>query len=283
MNPNYASTLLSVLVTGGSSGIGLATVQLILQRGGHAVIVDLDTTRADELARQYPGQLQRFVGDVTDEVRLREILELASRATDVPLNGLVNCAGIAPIPTPIEDYPVEQWSRVLDSHLTGTYITCKVFGAAFARSGAPASIVNLASVVAHRPGPVLAYGAAKSGILSLTEALAVHWASHQVRINAVAPGWTDTPFVRRKGRTDKDFRSIVDATPQARLLDPAEIAEVILFLLSPAASAVTGSTINCDGGYVAGSGWAAYGGFPRTSGAPGDEPYPATYPPRETR
>jgi NAD(P)-dependent dehydrogenase (short-subunit alcohol dehydrogenase family) len=267
MSPDFASTPLSVVVTGGSSGIGLATVRSILERGGGAVIVDLDTTRADELARQYPRRLQCFVGDVTDETRLREILELASRATEVALNGLVNCAGIAPIPTPIEDYPVEQWSRVLESHLTGTYTACRVFGAALARSGAPGSIVNLASVLAHRPGPVLAYGAAKSGILSLTEALAVHWASCQLRVNAVAPGWTDTPFVRRKGRTDKDFQSIVDATPQGRLLDPAEIAEVILFLLSPAASAVTGSTINCDGGYVAGSGWAPYGGFPR---APGD-------------
>ncbi|HEY1231021.1 MAG TPA: SDR family oxidoreductase, partial [Ramlibacter sp.] len=251
--------------------------------GGGAVIVDLDTTRADELAGQYPRQLQRFVGDVTDETRLREILELASRATDVPLNGLVNCAGIAPIPTPIEDYPVEQWSRVLESHLTGTYIACKVFGAAFAQSAAGGSIVNLASVLAHRPGPVLAYGAAKSGMLSLTEALAAHWASRQVRVNAVAPGWTDTPFVRRHGRTDKDFQAIVDATPQARLLDPAEIAEVILFLLSPAASAVTGSTINCDGGYVAGSGWAPYGGFPRAPGDASGPTIPSTHSSRETR
>lgn len=283
MNSNFASTPLSVVVTGGSSGIGLATVRLILERGGGAVIVDLDTTRADELARQYPRRLQRFVADVTDETRLLEILELASRASEVPLNGLVNCAGIAPIPAAIEDYPVEQWSRVLESHLTGTYIACKVFGAAFARSGTRGSIVNLASVLAHRPGPVLAYGAAKSGILSLTEALAAHWASRQVRVNAVAPGWTDTPFVRRKGRTDKDFQSIVDATPQARLLDPAEIAEVILFLLSPAASAVTGSTINCDGGYVAGSGWAPYGGFPRAPGDASGPPSPTTPPPREMR
>ena len=283
MNSNFGSTPLSVVVTGGSSGIGLATVRLILERGGGAVIVDLDTARADELARQYPRRLQRFAGDVTDEPRLREILELASRATEVPLNGLVNCAGIAPIPTPIEDYPVEQWTRVLESHLTGTYIACKVFGAAFARTGTPGSIVNLASVLAHRPGPVLAYGAAKSGIVSLTESLAAHWASRRVRVNAVAPGWTDTPFVRRKGRTDKDFQSIVDATPQARLLDPAEIAEVILFLLSPAASAVTGSTINCDGGYVAGSGWAPYGGFPRAAGDAGGPPSPTTHPPRETR
>jgi NAD(P)-dependent dehydrogenase (short-subunit alcohol dehydrogenase family) len=264
MSSNSVSTPLSVVVTGGASGIGLATARLLLERGGSVVIVDLDVTGADELARQYPRRLQRFAGSVTDEARLREILELASHETDVPLSGLVNCAGIAPIPTPIEDYPVEQWSRVLESHLTGNYIACKVFGAAFAQSGALGSIVNLASVLAHRPGPVLAYGAAKAGIVSLTEALAAHWACRRVRVNAVAPGWTDTPFLRRKGRTDNDFQSIVDATPQGRLLDPAEIAEVILFLLSPAASAVTGSTINCDGGYVAGSGWAPYGGFPRT-------------------
>lgn len=281
MNANSASTSLSVVVTGGGSGIGLATAQLILARGGRVTIVDLDATRADDLARQYPRRLQRFAGSVTDEARLRDILDRASHAADVPLNGLVNCAGIAPIPTPIEDYPVETWSRVLESHLTGTYIACKVFGAAFAQSGAPGSIVNLASVLAHRPGPVLAYSAAKSGVVSLTEALAAHWASRGVRVNAVAPGWTDTPFVRREGRTDKDFQSIVEATPQGRLLDPAEIAEVILFLLSPAASAVTGSTINCDGGYVAGSGWAPYGGFPRT---PRDAPNPSAtnHPPRET-
>ncbi|KAA0087476.1 SDR family NAD(P)-dependent oxidoreductase [Trinickia soli] len=281
MNANSVSIPLSVVVTGGGSGIGLATAQLLLERGGSVVVVDLDVTGADELARQYPRRLQRFAGSVTDEARLREILELASREAEVPLNGLVNCAGIAPIPTPIEDCPVEQWSRVLESHLTGSYIACKVFGAAFAQSGAPGSIVNVASVLAHRPGPVLAYGAAKSGVISMTEALAAHWATRQVRVNAVAPGWTDTPFVRRKGRSDKDFRSILDATPQGRLLDAAEIAEVILFLLSPAASAVTGSTITCDGGYVAGSGWAPYGGFPRI---PCDAPdqYATTHPSRET-
>jgi NAD(P)-dependent dehydrogenase (short-subunit alcohol dehydrogenase family) len=270
MNSNPASGALAAIVTGGGSGIGLATVQSILERGGHAVVVDLDVTRCEPLASRFRQQLQCFTGSVTDESRLLEILDAATLASDVPFNGLVNCAGIAPIPTPIEDYAVEQWSRVLESHLTGTYIACRVFGAALARSGARGSIVNLASVLAHRPGPVLAYGAAKSGVLSLTQSLAAHWAARGVRVNAVAPGWTDTPFVRRKGRTESDFQSIVDATPQARLLDPAEIAEVILFLLSPASSAVTGATLTCDGGFVAGSGWAPYGGFPRTPGDASD-------------
>lgn len=263
MNANPTSSSLAVVVTGGGSGIGLALVRLLLERGGSAVIVDLDATRADDLAGRYPRQLQRFTASVTDEARLRQVCELASHSAMTPLNGLVNCAGIAPTPAPIEDTTLEQWSRVLESHLSGTYLACKVFGGALAHWGNPASIVNLASVLAHRPGPVLAYGAAKSAIINLTQALAAHWAARRVRVNAVAPGWTDTPFVRRPGRTDKDFQAILAATPQARLLDPAEIAEVILFLLSPAASAVTGATINCDGGYAAGTGWAPYGGFPR--------------------
>jgi NAD(P)-dependent dehydrogenase (short-subunit alcohol dehydrogenase family) len=249
---------LSVLVTGGSSGIGLATVEMVLERGGSAVIVDIDVERAGALQKRYPERLQLFVGSVTDEARMREILEEAA-----PLNALVNCAGIPPVKASIEDYSVEQWTRVVESHLTGTYIACKVFGSAMAKADARGAIVNLASVVACRPGPVLAYGAAKSGILSLTEALSAHWAAQGVRVNAVAPGWTDTPFVRRKDRTDRDYQSIIDATPQGRMLDPSEIAEVIFFLISPASSAVTGATLVCDGGYVAGSGWAPYGGFPR--------------------
>lgn len=281
MSANSAFRALSVVVTGGGSGIGLATVRLLLERGASAVIVDLDTTRAEELACRYPRRLQCFTASVTDEARLREVCELVSCSVEVPLNGLVNCAGIAPAPTSIEDTSLEQWSRVLESHLSGTYLACKVFGGALAHLGAPASIVNLASVLAHRPGPVLAYGAAKSAIVNLTEALAAHWAARRVRVNAVAPGWTDTPFVRRNGRTDKDFQAIVDATPQARLLDPTEIAEVILFLLSPAASAVTGSTVNCDGGYVAGTGWAPYGGFPHAPAGAGGLPDSSIHPPRE--
>jgi NAD(P)-dependent dehydrogenase (short-subunit alcohol dehydrogenase family) len=122
------------------------------------------------------------------------------------------------------------------------------------------AIVNLASVLAYRSGPVLAYGAGKAGVVSLTEALAVHWARKGVRVNAVAPGWTETPFIsqRREG-----LDRVRAAVPMGRLLQPGEIAEVICFLLSPAASAVTGSTVPCDGGFLAGSGWAPFGGLPQ--------------------
>lgn len=264
----YASDPLSVVVTGGGSGIGLATVELVLQRGGYAAIVDVDVERADPLVRGYPGRLHAFVGNVIDEQRMRQVSEEIGQCLSVSVNALVNCAGAPSVAASIEDDTVEHWSRIVESHLTGTYVSCKVFGSAIAGSSTTGSIVNLASVVALRPGPVLAYGAAKSGIINLTESLATHWATANVRVNAVAPGWTDTPFVRRTDRTEKDLQTIIDATPQARMLQPVEVAEVIYFLISSASSAVTGATIVCDGGYVAGSGWAPYGGFRRrASGA----------------
>lgn len=251
---------LSVIVTGGGSGIGAAVARRVIAGGGHVAILDFHVEAAEALALELGPRAVAAPGDVLDEPGLR--LTEESLAQHLPhINGLVNCAGIAQVPTAIEDFSTEQWSRIVDSHLTGTYIACRVFGAAMAARGAGA-VVNVASVLAFRPGPVLAYGAAKAAVVNLTEALAVQWARRGVRVNAVAPGWTDTPFLRPKERRgERDFTPILRATPMGRLMQPSEIAEVIHFLLSPAASAVTGATVPCDGGVIAGSGWGPYGGF----------------------
>jgi NAD(P)-dependent dehydrogenase (short-subunit alcohol dehydrogenase family) len=254
-----------VIVTGGASGIGRAVVEMVLQRGGCVGVVDLDPSKVDDLRETHRGRLIGITGSVLDADRLRDAWTRCAGELPEPVTGLVNCAGIPPAPVGIEQLDVSDWTRIVDSHLHGTFVSCKTIGAALAEAGRGGSIVNLASVLAFRPGPVLAYAAAKSGVVSLTSALAVHWACHGVRVNAVAPGWTDTPFLRPKDRPARDFGAIVDATPMGRLLQPSEIAEVICFLLSPAASAVTGSTIPCDGGVMAGSGWAPYGGFPKTA------------------
>lgn len=251
---------LSVIVTGGASGIGAAITELVLERGGCVGVLDLDISKAETFVKSFPKQCVALQGSVLDQNGLSDAWHRFSKELPVPVNGLVNCAGVPPVPKAIEDYEVSEWSRILESHLTGTYLPCKVIGAALAQSGAGA-IVNLASVLSFRSGPVLAYASAKSGVVSLTEALAVHWAKRNVRVNAVAPGWTDTPFLRPKDRPDRDFTPILRATPQCRLLPAREIAEVIYFLLSPASSAVTGATVPCDGGVIAGSGWGPYGGF----------------------
>jgi NAD(P)-dependent dehydrogenase (short-subunit alcohol dehydrogenase family) len=97
-------------------------------------------------------------------------------------------------------------------------------------------------------------------VVSLTESLAVHRGRKGVRVNAVAPGWTETPFIQHRREM---FDGIAAANAMGRLLQPEEIGEVIHFLLSPAASAITGTTVVCDAGYLAASGWAPYGGPPK--------------------
>jgi NAD(P)-dependent dehydrogenase (short-subunit alcohol dehydrogenase family) len=250
-----------VVVTGGASGIGAATARKIAAAGGYVGVMDINLEAAQALAREL-GERGIAVGaDALNEAEVKDAHQtLASQLP--PIRGLVNCAGMPQLPKPIEQYPVEDWSRIIDSHLKTTYIACRVIGAAMADRGGGA-VVNVSSVLAFRPGPVLAYGAAKAAVVNLTEALAVQWARRGVRVNAVAPGWTDTPFLRPRERSgERDFTPIIKATPLGRLLRPDEIAEVICFLLSPAASAVTGATIPCDGGVMAGSGWGPYGGFP---------------------
>ena len=255
-----ASAVLSVFITGGASGIGAATARRVLAAGGSVGIVDINSEAmralADELGNRYLDEQ-----DVLDEEGITQALHDCEQHM-APVNGLVTCAGIPPLPKKIEETSATDFSRLVNYHLKGTFIACRVVGAVMAARGGGA-IVNLASVLSFRPGPVLGYGAAKAGVVNLTEALAVQWARKNVRVNAVAPGWTDTPFLRPKERGGaRDLTAILNATPMQRLMQPSEIAEVIFFLLSPAASAVTGATVPCDGGVIAGSGWNPYGGFP---------------------
>ncbi len=249
---------LSVFITGGASGIGAAAARRIVKDGGHVAIVDLNLANAEALARELGKNAIALQADTLDQAQVRAAHETAAAAMP-PINGLVNSAAAQPTVTPIENLEPAEFDRVLNSHVTGTLIPCKVVGAAMAerRRGA---IVNLASVLAFRCGPVLSYGAGKAGVVSLTESLAVHWGKKGVRVNAVAPGWTETPFIEHRREI---FDRIAAANAMGRMLKPEEIGEVIHFLLSPAASAVTGTTVVCDGGYLAASGWSPYGGPPK--------------------
>jgi NAD(P)-dependent dehydrogenase (short-subunit alcohol dehydrogenase family) len=248
------------LITGGASGIGSAVARDLIARGGKVGIFDLSEQTADALAQELGKNAAALSGSVLDEASIGAALTHLESALG-PVTGLVCCAGVPQVPKPVETFSLEEWSKVLDSHVTGTFLSCKVVGAKLAAKGQGA-IVNLASVVGYAPGPTLAYGPAKAAVMNLTKILAVQWAPKGVRVNAVAPGWTDTPFLRpseRKG--SRNFDTIARCVPMGRVLRPEEIARPISFLLSAEASAITGVTLPCDGGFIAGTGWAPYGGF----------------------
>ena len=250
-----------VLITGGGSGIGAAIARQLHREGASLCLFDIDGARLAALAEELGARVSVQVCDVSSEDSLQAAFA-AVRAAGA-IDGLVCCAGVPDFPCPAESLSVERWSRIINSHLTGTFLTCRVVGGDMLASGGGA-IVNLASVLSFNSGPVLAYGAAKAAVVSLTESLAVQWARQNVRVNAIAPGWTDTPFLRPKERKgERDMTPIIAATPIARLIRPEEIAEVACFLLSPRSGAIVGSTILCDGGVVAACGWSPYGGIPR--------------------
>ena len=230
------------VVTGAASGLGRAIAEAFLEAGADVVALDRDS---EALERLDPGIL-RLTADVTD----RESVERAFAAID-RVDVLVNAAGIGGW-SPTEDYPDELWDRVLQVNLTGTFVCCRAAGRRMlaASSG---SIVNVASTLGLVGFPgTIAYVASKGGIVQLTRALAVEWASRGVRVNAIAPSTFDTELVRRnRPERPQVYDRLLGLTPSGRFGLPHEIVGPALFLACDAASMVTGHVLAVDGGYTA--------------------------------
>ncbi|GGK71510.1 oxidoreductase [Sphaerisporangium melleum] len=232
---------LTALVTGGGSGIGLATARLLAERGARVACLDLDP----------PGE--PFVGvkaDVTDDGAVRAAVEaVAERLGGIDV--LVNNAGIGAIGT-IESNPDEEWFRVLDVNLLGVV---RVTRAALPhlRASGHAAIVNTCSIAATAGLPDRAlYSASKGAIMSLTLAMAADHIGEGIRVNCVNPGTADTPWVRRllavAPDPEAERRALEGRQPLGRLISAEEVAAAIAYLASPLAAGVTGTVLAVDGG-----------------------------------
>jgi NAD(P)-dependent dehydrogenase (short-subunit alcohol dehydrogenase family) len=251
---------LSIVVTGGASGIGAAVCKSLYEQGAVIGIIDIDVNAGESLCRALGDRAFFSAGDVGSENSVQAAFsELESFMP--PVNGCVTSAGVMPTRDPIEKMPVEDFRRVMDNHISGTFITCKIVGTSMMKSGG-GSIVTLSSVLALRPGPVLGYGAGKAAIINLTQSLAVQWGKKNIRVNAVCPGWVDTPFIRKQEEAGRDLSPITNMTPMGRMARPDEIANVAEFLLSDASSAVTGSALVVDCGITLAGGYLPYGDLP---------------------
>ena len=234
---------LVAVVTGGASGIGLATALALADRGARVAVLDL---RADGI----PAPLHGFVADVADRASVQAaIASVAERLGGIDV--VVNNAGISAVGT-VEESDDAEWARVLDINVVGM---ARVAGASlpWLRESRAAAIVNVCSVAALSGVPQrAAYSASKGAVLSLTLAMAVDHVREGIRVNCVSPGTVATPFVDRmlQGFDDpvKERAQLDARQATGRMVSPEEVAGAILYLASPLSGSTTGTVLDVDGG-----------------------------------
>lgn len=252
------------LITGGASGIGYACALHLADLGSHMVLLDLDTKKLDQavLAIRAKGvQAIGYAVDITDTVALENI-QASLQEKQIPIRHLITAAGVLQPMHDINTLDQTVHDRVWDVNYHGTYHSCRIWGQSIAQANG-GSMVTVSSITSLRPTPLLAYGPAKAALGALTASLAVNYAPKNVRINAVAPGFTLTEALQEKFDSgQRDPGSIVENIPMRRLAEPVEIAQAVAFLLSDQASAITGITLPVDCGWLAGASWSTYQPLP---------------------
>jgi NAD(P)-dependent dehydrogenase (short-subunit alcohol dehydrogenase family) len=244
----------TAVVTGGGQGIGLACAEALAEAGARVVIADRDAGIAadGQAALKAKGfDTEIAILDVTDSVAVSATADqLAAKYGNVDI--LVNNAGIARSETPAETVTDEHWLNVIDVNLNGTFWCCRAFGKHMlaAKAGAIVNIGSMSGFIVNKPQEQCYYNASKAAVHHLTKSLAAEWGARGVRVNAVAPTYIETPLNAFVKSNPPMFNAWIGGTPMARLGQVDEIASVVLFLASEAASLMTGSIVLVDGGYT---------------------------------
>jgi NAD(P)-dependent dehydrogenase (short-subunit alcohol dehydrogenase family) len=237
------------LVTGGAIGLGHATASAFLREGASVVINDVNETAAKASADKLGAKCSAVGGDVSKkdavEAMVAAVLERHGR-----IDILVNNAGLSDVFVPTIDQDLAHWQRLIDVHLTGTYLVSKTAARSMLeqKSGV---VLNLSSVGGILGLPVrTAYSAAKAGITMMTRTLAGEWGPRNVRVNAVAPGYMLTPMTEKliaDGKVDVD--RVRRRTPMGKWGTAEDVADAMVFLASERAKFITGVVLPVDGGY----------------------------------
>lgn len=239
----------TALVTGAASGLGRCIAGRLAGAGVALALVDVDGDGAERALGEIGAKGVAVAADLSrpDEVA-RAVREVDERLGPVDL--LVNNAGISGIgpPKPTVDTPLDEWHTTLGVNLTAPFVLCAALVPGMVGRGRGV-VVNVASMagILCLPGRV-SYAASKAALISLTKTLAAETATSGVRVNAVCPGWIETPFVAAR-MAQPELRAAAEAmVPMGRIASPDEITDVVMFLLSPASRYMTGAAVPVDGG-----------------------------------
>lgn len=239
------------VITGASSGMGASCAREFAKAGYKVVVAGRNVARSHQVAEEI-GTDAPMVGDIADVSFCRSLVETAMSRYG-RIDALINAAGII-VRSGAADTTDEQWKRVLDVNLGGVFYTCRAALPIMKRQGKGA-IVNFGSIWGEvASAGVAAYCASKGAVHNLTRAMALEHAKDGIRINAICPGEVNTPMLqteRKEPVTPQLLDALAQTVPMGRLSDPAEIARVVLFMASDAASYMTGSMITVDAGFTA--------------------------------
>jgi NAD(P)-dependent dehydrogenase (short-subunit alcohol dehydrogenase family) len=243
------------VVTGGGSGIGRATTRLLAKAQAQIVAVDRNHVACEQTAAEIVeqgGLAMPLVVDISEEPAVEDLFaQIIQRWGRVDI--VVNNAGIA-IRKPSIELSLADWNSVVAINMTGVFLCARCAARHMIAAGRGGTIVNVASIMGLSGGglyPNISYQSTKGAVVNMTRALAVEWAPHRIRVNAVAPTYVRTPLTAPLFERPELIKRIEQMTPLGRLAEPEEVAEAILFLASPASAMITGHTLPVDGGFLA--------------------------------
>lgn len=240
----------TVIITGAAQGIGKETAKGIVEGGGKVIICDINEEVGNATCKELNDHVVFYKMDLGDSNNIRSTMKKIFSEHE-HITGLINCAGVIS-KKPFQEISDEEWERTIRINLTGTFTTCSEIFPYFIKEGG-GRITNISSVAGKIGGGLLgtaAYASSKAGVNGLTKAIAKEGGKYGISCNAVCPSFTHTAMTESLSSDAEKNAKVISMIPLGRAAEPVEIAQMILFFASDAASFVNGEIGDCDGGIV---------------------------------